>query len=558
MLNRFRQQPDNFDWILAVTPEYASRIKTLAERDALIQAVAPMPVQYRIGLLANLWSAAMTTGGSWEEYRAWGENSLGLDANALRQVQAMTEPKQNPQDYQAQPKTRPVLGPLDQQGEAMANAYRSMGTPVTFIPPAIDSTRHCSFTFQLQPGQRFSVLKRDVQEAISIAGHDPEVMAQVRPMSKLQVQIYVPKPPEQWRSISLLSHLCNEHGVDEPDPGKRAYKLILKLSNLKKKGLLKIPVGYNTQNELVSFECLTGLKVIGGSRGGKSNTVKAVVSWLLLNYKPEELGLAFVDMKNVTFSRYKDLACLVHPIVNALNFRSEYPRMVAAISEEYAKRNAAMLASKSEDWLEHGKTTGEAMKPIIIVFDEVALAVAEEEIILDWLIKVASTYAHAGIYLVLITQYGVTFPTRLRYNINAAIGFKSEAKAAAYTFRAQSPIKLIEGLLGFGDCVVEASNLLSPDRVQAFACPPEHRDAVLEQYTAFYPTKPTYLPVNPELVEPFPEKEKKSKRRSEAEEVLDDVLDGGVQCPNCGSQNCNSKDASRWRCKDCNTTFPKQ
>lgn len=546
----FGRGASGLDWLFSLD-EYPKRIKSKADESDLLAKIAVADERHRLALVGNLWANAIRSGAQVhsEQYISWGVEQLRLNPEEVRAELERVNSKVAPPAAAPSPSpTAPAPTPLsaeglslDKKAQRMVESFRLTGNLSTvFVPPATDSSRHWCLTFQLAPGTKFSALKAVIKEALSHGGFNPEVPAQIDPMSDMMVQIYVAKPQSQWRSINMLTWLFNENQIDPAlTLDQKVYKLFTKLpaQGVASK-LIVFPVGFNTRNKLVVTECVTGFKIIGGSQGGKTTTTKALIQHLMLSYRPDDVGIALIDMKSVTFHRYRGIACLVHPVIVASTFAEEYPRLVRAVSAEYARRVEELVAGGYEGWIEYGKATGRRMKPILIFFDEVALAVEQDETVLTWLKRVAATYAHAGIYLCLITQYGTTLPPVLRLQIDTAIGFKTEANAAKYTFRSAKPLDLVEELLGYGDCVVESGNLESPQRVQAFNAPPDHRDAVLKQYKLFYPQAPEYLPVPEE---------------SDGEE---DVWGEAGTCPSCGSNDVAPHGtAGRKKCKSCSKTW---
>lgn len=523
----FAKAPVDIDWILEVGSGYSDRVKTQKQLENLTREIANRPAEYKIGLLANLWAETMRSGiaASKETYKNWGVETLGMSPDDIAKAFTATN---------STPSADPSSLTLEQRGESMAGLFRLMGIRVSFIGPVNDSARHYCMNFKLEPGVKFSALKSALHEVASYGGFDPKLPIQVLELPGLVAQLYVPKWPKDWRTINLITFLSNRYGVSETDIDKRVYRLMSLLTSAKKSGLVKVPVGFSVQNEAIDIEILSGVRIIGGTRSGKSNAQKAMISYLLLAYAPADLGLALVDMKNVTFTRYRNLGCLVHPVVNGDNFDVEYPRMKLAIDAEYDRRNAQLGGDGPEDWVAYERVTGKKMKPIFIFFDEVKRALVRDELLMEWMIKAASTYAHAGIFLILGTQYGTTLVPELRENMGATVGFRMGENASKYAFSSKNAQDMADCLAGMGDGAIEASNLPYCERVLCYCMPDPHRDAVIKQYQEFHPHPAQFLPVP----EPPPEPEESN------------------DCPACGAiASLTPHGPTRRKCSDCQKTF---
>ncbi|MDX6616638.1 MAG: segregation ATPase FtsK/SpoIIIE, family, partial [Solirubrobacterales bacterium] len=168
--------------------------------------------------------------------------------------------------------------------------------------------------------------------------------------------------------------------------------------------------------------------LIAGTTGsGKSGSVNAILTSMLLHASPNELRLVLVDPKRVELNHYESVPHLLTPVVTS-------PRLAANVLQnliaEMESRYQIMSEARSRNLEELNRARRAAGEPtlpyILCVIDELAdlmmVAPAEVE---DAIIRLAQKSRAVGIHLLLATQRPSTdiITGTIKVNIPARIGF---------------------------------------------------------------------------------------------------------------------------------------
>ncbi|HHW87688.1 MAG TPA: DNA translocase FtsK [Chloroflexi bacterium] len=227
-------------------------------------------------------------------------------------------------------------------------------------------------------------------------------------------------------------------GIEVPNPDKSLVSLrgILESAELRKGGVLALPLGRNTAGAPVVMDLTRAphMLIAGATGSGKSVCINAIVAGLLMQHGPESLRFVMVDPKMVELPGYNGIPHLygkvitdVEQVMGALTwlliqmddryqlFRDVGVRNIDAY-------NAAMAKQKG----------GQPLPYIVLVIDELAdLMMTAAEDIERQICRLAQMARATGIHLILATQRPSTdvitglikanFPTRIAFAVTSQI-----------------------------------------------------------------------------------------------------------------------------------------
>jgi len=208
--------------------------------------------------------------------------------------------------------------------------------------------------------------------------------------------------------------------------------------------------------------------LIAGTTGsGKSGSVNAILSSILLHASPNEVRLVLVDPKRVELNHYEKIPHLLTPVVTS-------PRLAANVLNnliaEMESRYGVMEQARSRNLGELNRVRerdGEAPLPhILCVIDELAdlmmVAPAEVE---DAIIRLAQKSRAVGIHLLLATQRPSTdiITGTIKVNIPARIAFAVSSQVDSRVILDQGGA---ETLLGQGDMLFRPAGTSKMQRIQ--------------------------------------------------------------------------------------------
>jgi DNA segregation ATPase FtsK/SpoIIIE, S-DNA-T family len=207
--------------------------------------------------------------------------------------------------------------------------------------------------------------------------------------------------------------------------------------------------------------------VAGTTGSGKSGSVNAILSSILLHASPNEVRLVLVDPKRVELNHYEKIPHLLTPVVTS-------PRLAANVLSnliaEMESRYGVMEEARSRNLAELNRVRerdGEAPLPhILCVIDELAdlmmIAPAEVE---DAIIRLAQKSRAVGIHLLLATQRPSTdiITGTIKVNIPARIAFAVSSQVDSRVILDQGGA---ETLLGQGDMLFRPAGTSKMQRIQ--------------------------------------------------------------------------------------------
>lgn len=186
--------------------------------------------------------------------------------------------------------------------------------------------------------------------------------------------------------------------------------------------------------------------LIAGTTGaGKSTLLNGVINYAIKNYAPSVLRFAFIDLKRVELSAWRDTAhCYAYAAdaSGAINLLRDVARI---ISERYKKMEAE---GKRQSNLTH----------LFIVIDELADLIAHDAKLFTALIsKIGRLGRAANVHLLICTQAPnrAVLNATIQQNITCAIALRCKT---AIESRQVLGIAGAEKLARYGECIVWDAN----------------------------------------------------------------------------------------------------
>ncbi len=209
------------------------------------------------------------------------------------------------------------------------------------------------------------------------------------------------------------------------------------------------------------------LLVAGTTGSGKSGSINAILSSILLHASPNECRLVLVDPKRVELNHYETLPHLLTPVVTNPRLAAN---VLANLIGEMESRYQVMGEARARNLAELNKARRKEGEPplphILCVIDELAdlmmVAPAEVE---DSIIRLAQKSRAVGIHLVLATQRPSTdvITGTIKVNIPARIAFAVASQVDSRVILDQGGA---ETLLGQGDMLFRPIGTSKLQRIQ--------------------------------------------------------------------------------------------
>ncbi|HEY9797138.1 MAG TPA: DNA translocase FtsK, partial [Leptolyngbyaceae cyanobacterium] len=298
------------------------------------------------------------------------------------------------------------------------------------------------------------------------------VASLLKKSADLQVQLGIANPP-------LISPQAGYVSVDLPRPDRQVasfedYVGATHASPLPPTTPVRIAIGVNLDGELVEADLSdpnTCHFLVGGTTGsGKSEFLRSLLLSLLYRHSPEQLKIALVDPKRVTFPEFEQIPWLLSPIVkdseNAIELMDE---LVA----EMERRYQLFEVTGCGDLAAYNQKVAQPLPRIVCIFDEYADFMVEKDTrnALELSIKRLGAMARAaGIHLIIATQRpeaSVVTPI-IRSNLPGRVALRtaSEADSAIVLGGKQTAAAY---LLGKGDLLYQVGSQLQ--RLQSLFAP---------------------------------------------------------------------------------------
>ncbi|MDY6803897.1 MAG: DNA translocase FtsK [Cyanobacteriota bacterium] len=240
---------------------------------------------------------------------------------------------------------------------------------------------------------------------VKLKPHPGVKVASIVKLSKdLQVQLGISSPP-------FIAPQAGYVSVDLPRSDRQIASFESYFSRSKSfssASPVKIAIGVNLDGDLVEADLSdpnTCHFLIGGTTGsGKSVFLRSLLLSLIYRHSPDNLKIALVDPKRVTFPEFEGMKWLYQPIVkdsdNAIN-------LMTSLVVEMETRYQQFEASACADIDSYNAQSVNSFARIICIFDEYADFMAEKDVRseLELSVKRLGAMARAaGIHLIVATQ----------------------------------------------------------------------------------------------------------------------------------------------------------
>ena len=204
-------------------------------------------------------------------------------------------------------------------------------------------------------------------------------------------------------------------------------------------------LGADTKNNIYDIDlCKTPHLLISGTTGsGKSVLINSILTSLLMNYTPNELELALIDIKQVEFSIYKGVPHLLCDTVTNLE---DTKILLSECVSNINKRYDILKKNNCRNIQEYNRINLQKMKYRLIVVDELAELFMLEgksklradiegyDRIENQLCRIAQIGRACGVHLILATQRPSTdvitgllksnIPSRIALSVPSAVDSK--------------------------------------------------------------------------------------------------------------------------------------
>lgn len=286
----------------------------------------------------------------------------------------------------------------------------------------------------------------------------------------LQVQLGVTRPP-------LIATQAGYVSVDLPREDRQVayFKDYIQPQQKPSHAAVTIALGVNLEGKLIEADLAdsnTCHFLVGGTTGsGKSEFLRSLLLSLIYRHPPEQIKIALVDPKRVTFPEFEQMPWLLSPVVKdsdaAIALMEE---LVAEMEQRYQLFESAGCSDLSAY---NQKQTAKHLPRIVGIFDEYADFMIEKETrkaLEDSIKRLGGMARAAGIHLIVATQ-------RPDANVVTPIIRSNLPGRVALTTASEADSKIILGgtstaaayLLGKGDLFFQVNSQLQ--RLQSLYTP---------------------------------------------------------------------------------------
>jgi S-DNA-T family DNA segregation ATPase FtsK/SpoIIIE len=297
-------------------------------------------------------------------------------------------------------------------------------------------------------------------------------------LSAKRLRLETPVPGTNYIGVEVPNRVPSMVALRSVYESKSYYEQLQK-----KKSPLFIPLGRDVGGEPVGIDLagMPHLLIAGTTGSGKSVCMAAIVSALVLDNHPNVVKLVLLDPKMVELSRFNGLPHLLGPvetdverIIGVMRWCTREMDRRYKLLEENAARNIDTYNSRL------GRRRRDEFLPyIVIMVDEVGdLMMNHPEETEKTLTRLAQMARAVGMHLVVATQrpsvdvitglIKANFPSRIAFSVASG----TDSRVILDSVGAES-------LLGRGDMLYQAADMLQPRRVQGcFVSDDEVRDLV--------------------------------------------------------------------------------
>jgi S-DNA-T family DNA segregation ATPase FtsK/SpoIIIE len=216
--------------------------------------------------------------------------------------------------------------------------------------------------------------------------------------------------------------------------------------------------------------------LIAGTTGsGKSGSVNAILSSILLHASPNEVRMVLVDPKRVELNHYERIPHLLTPVVTSPRLAANVlNNLIAEMESRYQIMEQARSRNLGELNIVRARDGEPPLPYILCVIDELAdLMMVSPAEVEDAIIRLAQKARAVGIHLLLATQRPSTdiITGTIKVNIPSRIAFAVSSQVDSRVILDQGGA---ETLLGQGDMLFRPAGTSKMQRIQgAFITEPE-------------------------------------------------------------------------------------
>lgn len=287
-----------------------------------------------------------------------------------------------------------------------------------------------------------------------------KVASLVKLSEDLQVQLGITSPPMIAAQPGYVS-------VDLPRGDRQVaqFETYIQPDKNSPDASVKIAIGINLDGQLIQADLSdpnTCHFLVGGTTGsGKSEFLRSLLLSLLYRHSPDQLKIALVDPKRVTFPEFEHMPWLYSPVVKD---SEEAIALMTKLVEEMEYRYRQFESARCADVNTYNQKSNKPLPRIISIFDEYADFMAEKETSreLELSIKRLGAMARAaGIHLIIATQRPeakVVTPI-IRSNLPGRIALRTASEADS-TIILGGKQTAAAYLLGKGDLLYQVGSQL--------------------------------------------------------------------------------------------------
>jgi S-DNA-T family DNA segregation ATPase FtsK/SpoIIIE len=306
------------------------------------------------------------------------------------------------------------------------------------------------------------------------------------------------------RSLRLIAPIPGRSvvGIEVPNPEGAIVRLHAILQEIPEQARLSgvaVAIGVNVMGEPFYMNLCEAphLLVAGTTGSGKSVCLHAIITSILMHYRPSDVRLLVIDPKMVEMNVYNGIPHLLHPVTNdpretvrVFEYLIREMERRKTLLKEYGVKNIESFNSKIA--MDGGADDQGKLPYIVLVVDELGDLVLSKGTDLESLLSKLSNMARAvGIHMVVATQrpsvdviVGKTkanFPTRIAFRVASKVDSRTILDVIG-----------AEKLLGRGDMLYVDARHSDPIRLHGALISEDEVERVVDHWKS-YQFEPSFL-----------------------------------------------------------------
>lgn len=274
----------------------------------------------------------------------------------------------------------------------------------------------------------------------------------------LQVQLGLVNQP-------MIAPQAGYVSVDLPRKNRQVVKFedYIQAKLLPANSPVKIALGIDLEGRLIEAELSdpnTCHFLVGGTTGsGKSEFLRSLLLSLIMRHSPENLQIALVDPKRVTFPEFEQMKWLYTPIVKDSD---DAIALMENLVTEMEKRYQLFEQAQYNDLNSYNNLSSRTLPRIVCIFDEYADLMADKELRKDLensIKRLGAKARAAGIHLIIATQRpeATVVTPLIRSNLPGRVALKTASEADSTIILGAKEVKAAY-LLGKGDLLYQVAS----------------------------------------------------------------------------------------------------